>query len=109
MNRDLAAEVARDGALVSQFPPSAPPTRTSFLYRNHVIAAMSDASLLMDGQERSGSRYELERAIEYGRPAFAWAPALAGRRWVQQLVDDGRVRLVDSAAEVRQLLTGSSP
>lgn len=107
-NRVLAADIARVGALVSQFAPLAPRTRTSFLRRNHVIAAMSQASLVMDGEERSGSRYEVEQAIVYGRPVFAWAPALGHRRWVQELVDAGSVNLVDTADEVREHLARST-
>lgn len=103
-NRDLAAEIRRVGTLVSQFAPPAPRTRTSFLLRNHVIAAASDASLIMDGDERSGSRYELEQARGYGRPVFAWAPALGHRRWVLDLAQEGAVRLVESAAEVHEHL-----
>ncbi len=107
-NHVLAAVIRRDGTLVSQFPPSAPPTRTSFLLRNHVIAALSDASLIMDGAERSGSRYELERAVEYGRPALAWAPTLGRQHWIKELVDGGSVHLVESVTEIREHLARSA-
>lgn len=103
-NRDLAAEIRRVGTLVSQFAPPAPRTRTSFLLRNHVIAALSEASLIMDGDERSGSRYEVEQALAYGRPVFAWGPALGHRRWVKDLVQAGAMRIVESAAEVGEHL-----
>jgi DNA processing protein len=103
-NLDLATEVARSGTLVSQFVPPAPRTPSSFLLRNHVIAAMSDVTLVMDGDERSGSRYEVEQAVAYGRPVLAWAPALAHRSWVRDLVETGAARLVESAAQVREHL-----
>ncbi|WP_404380419.1 DNA-protecting protein DprA [Knoellia locipacati] len=106
-NRHLATEIRRVGTLVSQFAPPAPRTRTSFLRRNHVIAAMSDASLLMDANERSGSRYEVEQALDYGRPVLAWAPALGHQGWVQELVKTRGVRLVESAAEVSQYMARS--
>lgn len=106
-NRALATEIRQVGTLVSQFAPPAPRTRTSFLLRNHVIAALSDASLIMDGDERSGSRYEVEQALAYGRPVFAWAPALGRRRWVLDLVQTGGVRLVESAREIREHLARS--
>lgn len=106
-NRDLAAAIRRVGTLVSQFAPPVPRTRTSFLLRNHVIAALSDASLIMDGDERSGSRYEVDQALNYGRPVFAWAPSLGHRRWVLDLVQTGGVRLVESAGEIRQHLARS--
>lgn len=106
-NRDLAAEIRGVGTLVSQFAPPAPRTRTSFLLRNRVIAALSEASLIMDGDERSGSRYEIEQALHYGRPVFAWAPSLGHRRWVLDLVEAGGVRLVESAGEIRRCLARS--
>lgn len=107
-NRELATEISGVGTLVSQFAPPAPRTRTSFLLRNHVIAAMSQASLVMDGDERSGSRYEVEQALDYGRPVFAWAPALAHRRWMQELVRTRGVVLVESATEVGGHLSRST-
>ncbi|MDO9439935.1 MAG: DNA-processing protein DprA [Beijerinckiaceae bacterium] len=107
VNRKLATELTRVGTLVSQYAPPAPRTRTSFLLRNHVIAAVSDASLIMDGDERSGSRYEVEQAVDYNRPIFAWAPALGHRRWVQDLVQAGNARFVESAAEVSEHLARS--
>jgi DNA processing protein len=107
-HRDLATEIRRVGTLVSQFAPPAPRTRTSFLLRNHVIAAMTNASLVMDGDERSGSRYEVDQALDFGRPVFAWAPALAHRPWMQELVETRGVRLVESAAEVREHLARST-
>lgn len=103
-NRNLAAAIGKFGTLVSQFAPPAPRTRTSFLLRNHVIAGMSDASLIMDGDEHSGTRYEVEQALNYGRPVFAWAPALGHQRWIQDLVQERGMRLVDSAAEVSEHL-----
>lgn len=106
-NRELAVEIRRSGVLVSQFAPPAPRTRTSFLLRNHVIAALSEASLVMDGDERSGSRHEVEQALGYGRPVFAWSPFLGHRRWVMDLVHKRRVRLVASADEIRQHLARS--
>ncbi len=107
-NRDLAGEIRRAGTLVSQFAPPAPRTRTSFLLRNHVIAALSEASLIMDGDERSGSRYEVKQALDYDRPVFAWAPSLGHRQWVLDLVRAGSVHLVESADEVREHLARSS-
>ena len=107
-NRDLAGEIRQAGTLVSQFAPPAPRTRTSFLLRNHVIAALSEASLIMDGDERSGSRYEVKQALDYDRPVFAWAASLGHRQWVLDLVRAGSVHLVESADEVREHLARSS-
>jgi DNA processing protein len=68
--------------------------------RNHVIAGLTDISVLMDGQTCSGSRHEVEQAIIYGRPALMWAPALAGQPCGQQLVANGAATLASSAEEI---------
>ncbi|GAB4911896.1 MULTISPECIES: DNA processing protein DprA [Mycobacterium] len=99
-NTDLADEIRRRGVLVSQFAPDAPRTRTTFLRRNHVIAGLADVSVVIDGQQRSGSRHEVEQAITYGRRVLMWAPALVGQRWARQLAAAGSAAFVSSGREV---------
>ncbi|WP_353366288.1 DNA-processing protein DprA [Mycobacterium sp.] len=103
-NQSLTESIRRDGVLVSQFAPDAPRTGTTFLLRNHVIAGMSQASLVMDGRSRSGSRYEVEQAIGYGRLALLWEPSLGSEQWTQQLVESGQASFVSSTASVLSML-----
>ncbi len=105
-NTELAERIVESGMLVSQFAPRAPRTSTTFLKRNCVIAGMSDVSVIMDGRTRSGSRHELEQAINYGRTALMWAPALAQEDWAKDFSDRGLATFVSSVAEVRRALTG---
>lgn len=99
-NGPLSEEIRRDGVLVSQFAPDAPRTGTTFLRRNHVIAGLSDASLIIDGRDRSGSRHEIEQAVGYGRRALLWEPVLASQAWAHELADTGQATFVSSAADV---------
>lgn len=105
-NIDLAHRIRKNGVLVSQFAPYAPRTRTSFLRRNHVIAGLSDISIIMSGESRSGSRHEIEQAIGYGRPVLMWSPALEHQDWAQKLADGGKASFITSAEEVRRTLDG---
>ena len=103
-NRELAAEIARRGAIISQFPPGHRPSKTSFPARNAVIAGLSLGSLVIDAEERSGTRSEINHALGQGRPVFLWAP-LAGRRdWGQHLAQLRGVHMVDSAAQIEGIL-----
>lgn len=88
-NKQLAASISQHGALVSQFPPDAPRSSTSFLIRNHVIAGLSMTSIVLAGEERSGSRNEAQSAAGYGRPVLLWEPELAGKRWASSMVESG--------------------
>jgi DNA processing protein len=99
-NAALSEEIAEAGALLSQFPPNAPRTGTTFLRRNCVIAGMTDISLIMAGEERSGSRHELEQAISYGRSALMWAPTMRSHRWARDLSDRGLAKFVSSCDEI---------
>lgn len=103
-NADLAHEIRQTGALVSQFAPHAPRTRTSFLRRNHVIAGLSDISIIMAGQARSGSRHEIEQAIGYGRNVMMWEPALSDQTWARRLADNGEATFFRDADAVRRTL-----
>ncbi|MGV9948809.1 DNA-processing protein DprA [Rhodococcus aetherivorans] len=105
-NTELAHRIRRNGVLVSQFPPYAPRTRTSFLRRNHVIAGLSDVSIIMSGESRSGSRHEIQQAIGYGRPVLMWSPALEHQEWARKLADSGEAIFVASTEEVRRTLDG---
>ncbi|RIR12623.1 DNA-processing protein DprA [Mycobacteroides abscessus] len=103
---DLAHQISQTGVLLSQFAPYAPRTRTSFLRRNHVIAGLSEISIIMAGQSRSGSRHEIEQAIGYGRPVLMWEPALANQKWACRLADDGKASFIKDAEDVRHALDG---
>lgn len=99
-NKTLAREIAERGVLLSQFAPPAPRTGTTFLRRNCVIAALSDAILIMDGRPQSGSRNATEQAIRYGKPAFLWRPALDTEKWAHETTRAGVATFVDSADDL---------
>lgn len=107
-NVDLAQKIRQTGVLVSQFAPYAPRTRTSFLQRNHVIAGLSDVSIIMAGQARSGSRHEIRQAVGYGRRVMMWEPALLEQNWARRLADDGEATFFTDADAVRRALEGAT-
>ena len=106
-NRDLARSIREQGVLMSQFAPYAPRTRTTFLRRNHVIAGLSDVSVVMAGRAQSGSRHEVEQALTYRRVVLIWEPVLGHQAWAQKLVGSGQARFISSAEEVRIAVAGA--
>jgi DNA processing protein len=103
-NIDLAQRIRHTGAVVSQFAPFAPRTRTSFLRRNAVIAGLSDISIIMTGEYRSGSRNEIRHAMDYGRTVLMWAPGLERQQWAQKLADSGEAAFIADTDDVRLAL-----
>lgn len=103
-NEALASRIRKAGTIVSQFAPNAPRTRTSFLRRNHVIAGLSDISIIMAGKSRSGSRHEIEQAMGYDRTILMWGPALQEEPWAQSLASSQRASYITCADDVRAAL-----
>lgn len=103
-NRDLIERIVRSGAVVSQFPPGLRPSKTSFPVRNAVIAGLSSASVVIEAEELSGTRIEMDYTLEFNRPVLLWAPVLGKRSWARALAAaDDNVHLVCSVSEIREL------
>jgi DNA processing protein len=80
--RSLYEQLRRSGAVVSELPPGFRAFRWSFPARNRVIAALADATVVVEAAERSGSLITGELALELGRdvgavpgPVLAWRSA----------------------------------
>lgn len=59
------------GLVISELYPKAPRTRADFPNRNRIIAALSDAVVITEAGETSGSLITARHAIEQGKPVFA--------------------------------------
>lgn len=70
-NTELSKEIARDGLLLSEYPPSFRPKRYTFPLRNRIIAGLSDGVLIVEAGLKSGTIHTKEYAMEYGKDIFA--------------------------------------
>lgn len=68
---DLIARIADAGAVISEVAPGSAPTKSRFLQRNRVIAAMSHATVVVEAGWRSGSLNTAGHAAALGRPLGA--------------------------------------
>ena len=66
------------GAVISEFPHDVAPRRHHFPQRNRLIAALSQAVVVVQGGERSGTMNTVQWALELGRDVGA-VPGLPGQ------------------------------
>ncbi|MCE2422526.1 MAG: DNA-processing protein DprA [Gemmatimonadetes bacterium] len=70
-NARLYGEMRESGWLVSEFEPSEKPVKSSFPRRNRIIAALSEAVVVVEAGMRSGARITAEFALDLGRAVLA--------------------------------------
>jgi len=104
-HKELANEIAAQGAILSESAPRMQPLGGTFPQRNRLISGMSLGVIIVEAAERSGALITARHAAEQGREVFA----VPGRIDVRQasgchrLIRDG-ARLVESADDVLEEL-----
>lgn len=68
---ELLDRIAANGVVLSELPPGAAPTRWRFLQRNRLIAALGEATVVVEAGWRSGSLNTAAHAATLGRPIGA--------------------------------------
>lgn len=69
-NRGLQERIVAGHLLVSQFPPGTPPKATNFPQRNRTMALLSDATIIVEAGEGSGTLHQGWEGLRLGRPLF---------------------------------------
>jgi len=109
-NSLLFEKIAANGLILSEVPPRNAPIRHRFLIRNRLIAALSNATLVVEAKIKSGAMSTAGEAAVIGRDVMAIPGSIhsGSSAGCHQLIRDGAV-LVTDVNEICELIVGDYP
>lgn len=98
---DLAEWIAKDGAVVSEFPMAVPPYKDNFPRRNRIISGLSLGVVVVEAAKNSGALITADFALEQGRELFAVpGQARAAKSFGTNMLIRQGAKLVESADDI---------
>jgi len=113
-NRGLLETIKRDHLAVSQFPIGYPSQPMNFPIRNRTMALLSDATIIIEAGEKSGTLHQGWEALRLGRLLFILESVVQGGQvsWATEMVHYGAQVLnrenIDNALSALPNLTASN-
>jgi DNA processing protein len=100
-NKGIYDKIVESGAVISEMPFGSTPRPEHFPRRNRIISGVSEATLVVEANPRSGSLITASMALEQGREVFAvpGSPLDARSLGTNRLIKDGAT-LVSSLDDV---------
>ncbi|MBD8505499.1 DNA-protecting protein DprA [Hoyosella sp. G463] len=98
----LLHDIARHGAIVSEYPPGTRPARFRFLARNRLIAAFAEHVIITEAGARSGARNTARWARLYNTPVHAMPGPVSSAASVgcHEMIRNGEATLLTRASDI---------
>lgn len=109
-NKKLHAQIAGQGAIVSEYPLGTLPEGFRFPARNRIISGLSLGVVVVEAAHRSGTLITAHQALEQGRDVFAIPGRIDSPKseGCHRLIQEG-AKLVHTAADILEELSLSTP
>jgi DNA processing protein len=105
-NRELMGRIMSNGCVMSEFPLGTEALPQHFPYRNRIISALSDAIVVIEAAEKSGSTITANYAMEQNKPIFALPGNITSRlsRGTNELIRTGVATLLSDEKDILRTL-----
>ena len=98
-NQELYERICKDHLVISEYPLHTLPKKEFFPHRNRLLAAFSDAVLVMEAKEKSGTMHTVRSALEFGKEIFCIPHPIEENDFTNRLIQEGAF-LVESSKEI---------
>lgn len=98
----IAAKMAENGAIITEYPIGTEPDKPNFVQRNRIIAGLCDAVVVVESAARGGSLLTAEAATLYNREVFAIPGRVGDIRSAgcNDLIRQNKASLIESASNI---------
>lgn len=105
-NRRLAADIARQGAVISEYPLGTQPDAFNFPARNRIISGLSLGTVVVEAGEKSGALITAGYALEQSREVFAFPGRVTDRLCAgcNRLIKAGHAKLITDPDDILEEL-----
>jgi len=104
-NSELQKKIMREHLVISQYPVGYPISRKNFVLRNRTMALISDATVIVEAGDSSGSLHQGWEALRLGRPLFLCRPVAenSNLKWPEKMMDYGAM-ILDRPEDILEYL-----
>jgi DNA processing protein len=105
-NARLQERIYDKHLLISQFPPGQRVFQGNFPVRNRLMAALTDATAIVEAGETSGTLHQAKACVRFERWLFIARSAVEDPhlKWPAEFVDKPRVRVLNATSDVLDVL-----
>lgn len=89
INAELQKNISERHLVISQFPYGCPSSPKNFPIRNRTMALISDATIIVEASENSGTRHQGWECLRLGRHLFIMENVATSTSWAKQMLDYG--------------------